>query len=97
MGIYISRINMPKGESSKLVLQIFPNGEVYDEHGIRLGITNWAEAIHVPSHGRLIDTDGKTFPTAHRNPTNDYMHGWNACLRSVQQQPTIIPIEEEKS
>jgi len=47
MGIYISEINMPD-EENKLVLQIFPNGEVYDEHGIRLGITNWAEAVPVP-------------------------------------------------
>ena len=47
---------MPKGESNKLVLKI-PNGEVYDEHGIRLGITNWAKAAPVPPHGRLIDAD----------------------------------------
>ena len=53
MGIYLSEINMPKNEGSKLVLQIFPNGEVYDEHDIRLGITNQAEAISVPSHGQL--------------------------------------------
>lgn len=56
MGVYVSEINMPKGESNKLVLKI-PNGEVYDEHGIRLGITNWAKAIPVPPHGRLIDAD----------------------------------------
>ena len=48
---------MPKGDGTKLVLQIFPNGEIYDEHGIRLGVTNWAEAVPVPPHGRLIDAD----------------------------------------
>lgn len=57
MGVYLSEINMPKAEGSKLVLQIFPNGEVYDEHGIRLGIANWAEAVPVPPHGRLVDAD----------------------------------------
>ena len=57
MGVYISEINMPQGEGSKLVLQIFPNGEVYDGHGIRLGIANWAEAIPVPPHGALMDRD----------------------------------------
>lgn len=57
MGVYLSEINMPKDVSSKLVLQIFPNGEVYDEHGTRLGIVNWAEAVPVPPHGRLIDVD----------------------------------------
>lgn len=51
-------------------------------------------AVPVPPHGRLCDMDSKTFPTPHRNPSNDYMRGWNACLRSVQQQPTIIPAEE---
>lgn len=49
--------------------------------------------VPVPPYGRLIDADSKTFPTLHRNPSNDYMKGWNACLRSVQQQPTIIPAE----
>lgn len=46
-------------------------------------------------HGKLIDADKNTFPTPHRNPSNDYMKGWNACLHSVQQQPTVIPAEEE--
>lgn len=50
--------------------------------------------IELLSHGRCIDADSKTFPTFHRNPSNDYMKGWNACLKSVQQQPTIIPAEE---
>ena len=57
MGVYVSEINMPEGEGSKLVLQIFPNGEVYDGHGIRLGIANWAKAVPIPPHGRLIDAD----------------------------------------
>lgn len=51
------------------------------------------EVVSVPKHGRLIDADCNTFPTLYRNPSNDYARGWNACLKSVQQQPTII--EEE--
>lgn len=51
MAVYISQINMPD-DGNTLVLQIFPNGEVHDEHGIRLGIGNWAEAIPAPEHGR---------------------------------------------
>ena len=48
--------------------------------------------IEVPEpHGRIIDTGSWTFPTLYRNPSNDYMYGWNACLKSVHQQPTIIP------
>lgn len=49
--------------------------------------------IPVPPHGRCIDANSKTFPTPHRNPSNEYMKGWNACLRSVQQQPTVIPAD----
>ncbi len=56
----------------------------------------WHEIVPVPPHGRLFDADSKTFPTPHRNPSNDYMKGWNACLRSVQQQPTVIPAEESE-
>ena len=52
--------------------------------------------IEIPEkHGRMIDADSKTFPTLHGNPSNDYMKGWNACLRSVQQQPTIITADKE--
>lgn len=57
MSLYIKGIDMPSGEGNKLVLQIFPTGEVYDGHGIRLGIREWSEAIQVPPHGRLGDMD----------------------------------------
>lgn len=55
---------------------------------------SWCPIIQLQPHGRLIDADSKTFPTPHRNPSNDYTKGWNACLRSVQLQSTIIPASE---
>ena len=101
MGIYISEINMPKGEGSKLVLQIFPNGEVYDEHGFRLGITKWAGAIPIPPHGDLIDR-GYAIATACSGlirtlPTTESGENWIRVAEvreSIKSAPTIIPAEE---
>lgn len=77
-------------------IRIYPDGRVIEEDEC-----GWDEVVgtaeQVQSHGKLIDADSKTFPTLHRNPSNDYMKGWNACLRSVQQQPTIIPASEERT
>ena len=38
---------------------------------------------------RLIDADAKTFPTPYKYNDTKYAEGWNACLKSIQQQPTI--------
>ena len=89
MGVYISEINMPKGEGSKLILQIFPNGEVYDEHGIRLGIANWAEAIPVPPHGDLIDRN-----ELKENCMKEDSFLAELLFRKVSNAPTIIPAEK---
>ena len=100
MGIYLSEINMPKGDGNKLVLQIFPNGEVYDEHGIRLGITNWAEAVPVPPHG-LIDRerilDSIRIELAQVNAVNDMedYDSWMRVFDYVRKFPTVIPASEE--
>ena len=67
-------------------------------------INNWYEEKHkdcplveVPTpHGRLIDCERATFPTAFRYNTNDYAKGWNACIKAVQTAPTIIEAEESK-
>lgn len=90
MGVYLSEINMPKGEGSKLVLQIFPNGEVYDEHGIRLGISNWAEAVPVPPHGDLIDRDKIAYFKDDSNLV-DFDYAYRSQINSM---PAIILAEE---
>ena len=97
MGIYLSEINMPKGEYSKLVLQIFPNGEVYDEHGIRLGITNWAEAVPVPTpHGRLIDADAliKELTLDDEDDNSGASLLMAIFLEVLKAAPTILEAEE---
>ena len=97
MGIYLSEINMPKGNDSKLVLQIFPNGEVYDEHGIRLGITNWAKAIPVQPHGQLKDADAveRNLLKMQKAQTGPCSHGVRKSRAVLRDMPTIIPAEEE--
>ena len=44
---------------------------------------------------RYIDADRDSFPTLHQKELNDYMKGWNACLKSVLQQLTA-DVEEVK-
>ena len=52
------------------------------------------ELVEVPTpHGRLIDCERATFPTAFRYNTNDYAKGWNACIKAVQTAPTVIEAE----
>lgn len=46
---------------------------------------------------RYVDVEGKTFPTSHRKILNDFINGWNTCLKSVLQQPTADVIEIPKS
>lgn len=50
------------------------------------GITN------IPANARVIVACPETFPTPHRKELNDYMRGWNACLRSVMQ--SALPKEQ---
>lgn len=37
---------------------------------------------------RYIDVNRDSFPALHQKELNDYMKGWNTCLKSVLQQPT---------
>ncbi len=92
MAVLIEGMDMPT-EDEEIIICIDSKGTVMTEYGLPISGT---KAISVPEpQGRLIDTGSWTFPTLHRNPSNDYMHGWNACLKSVHQQPTIIPASEE--
>ena len=45
---------------------------------------------------RYIDVDRSSFPTPHRQELNDYMKGWNACLKSVLQQTPTADVAEVK-
>ena len=51
--------------------------------------------VEVPTnHGRLIDCEKATFPTAYHINDSSYAKGWNTCLSAVLQSPTIIEAEE---
>lgn len=90
MGVYVSEINMPEGEGSKLVLQIFQNGEVYDGHGIRLGIANWAKAVSIPPHGDLIDRDAIPYNKIMLED-DDFYYG--VTKPYIDRMPTVIEAE----
>lgn len=36
MGVYIDGVDMPKGETTELIIRVQPNGEIRDSHGILL-------------------------------------------------------------
>lgn len=91
MSTYIKAVEMPKEHPLYITLRPDGSVHVWDSYGE----SYVTQAIPVPNHGGLIDADSKTFPTFHRKELNDYMKGWNACLRSVQQQPIIIPSDRE--
>ena len=44
---------------------------------------------------RYIDVNRDSFPALHQKELNDYMKGWNTCLKSVLQQPTADVVEEK--
>lgn len=45
---------------------------------------------------KYIDVERYSFPTLHQKEVNDYMKGWNTCLKSVLQQPTAYVVEVKK-
>ena len=92
MAILIKGMEMPKHDDEYVIFTVYGDGGVVYGPLNRPHVRYKNRAVSVPEpHGRLIDTGSWTFPTLHRNPSNDYMHGWNACLKSVLQQPAIIP------
>lgn len=95
MGVYIKDMEMPVFEHQSWDIRRGADGKWYVvDTNAETSDGVWHEIVPVPPHGRLIDTGSWTFPTPHRNPSNDYMRGWNACLKSVLQQTTVIPAEE---
>ena len=91
-GIYIPNMKLPKEKDALIIMS---DGFVYvrepDNYQTYMLQNSGIKAVTIRNHGRLIDVDSKTFPTAHRNESNDYMKGWNACLRSIKGQQTIVP------
>lgn len=85
--ILIRGMEMPKGNEA-VTITIFPNGKVSLAHDRRFA--EYAEAVPVPDHGRLIDADALgEFPF-----NMDFCDGGEAD-EWVRNAPTIIPASEE--
>ena len=90
MGIYIKGMKLPKPGQIVLV-EIDENGDVsaaYD--GGRTKLADY-KAIHIPSHGGLIDVDALSY-----FPYNmDFCDGYEAD-EWVQSAPIVIPADEDE-
>ena len=106
MSVIIKGMKMPKSCDSCDLIQF--DDEEFEAHCPLSSYYRWCGTppdyrpegcplVEVPTpHGRLIDCERATFPTAFRYNTNDYAKGWNACIKAVQTAPTIIEAEESK-
>ena len=106
-GIYIKGMEMPFGESEKLLIVLNRDGEAvayrvynYDPHDEE-PLPAWyegrkCEAIEVPDHGRLIDADWLDQWYACDEPEWDDMHVPIGVIRqNIKDTPTIIPGDKE--
>lgn len=86
MGLYIKGMEMPTGNNAVSII-IFPNGKVSLAHDHRFA--EYAEAVPVPPHGRLIDADALVRDNGIKEIPEYY--------EVVRDAPTIIPAEEGKA
>lgn len=56
MGVYIDGVDMPKGETTELIIRVQPNGEIRDSQGILLKLR--AEDIDLVRCGECKYWDG---------------------------------------
>lgn len=98
MSILIKDIEMPK-EGNWTTVRIYPDGTC--------AVPNWqgdctlikgAQAISVPSHGRLIDSDALKNSLAFAESTARWaVPALRAVLMVIDEMPTIIPSESEEA
>ncbi len=93
MGIYINGMNMPKGKPICIIID--PVGQVrrYDLNNDKYIDDELFEAIHVPSHGKLIDANALQ---------KDWLENYRYALTysifdSLVNAPAIIPAEEDET
>ena len=86
MSILIKGMNLPKEEVAVI---IYSDGEVRTE--------GWEKysAVEVPEHGRLIDADAFREDWLY-NGANEYVYNTNSVLDSIDNEPTVIPADEEE-
>lgn len=114
MSILIKGMDMPKDIEPGLVIEFADgiDGKRYARlwHYRHGGLTEWLEAVSIPSHGRLIDADVLTGKMeynlwaiedkAEKELGFDeafrrgMQYGHAVCVDAVNDTPTIIPAEE---
>ena len=105
MSILINGMEMPTGNNAVSII-IFPNGKVSLAHDHRFA--EYAEAVPVPPHGRLIDANAladifRGFIAAYDScpfsqlslPDKARRDELQSALAEVIYAPTIIPAEGE--
>jgi len=91
MGIYLPNMEMPK--EGRLTLQISANGAVYVVNSCSITAETYTtEAVPVPPHGRLIDTDAVSLDGG----PYEYDEWCKWALDQYQDAPTVIPAEGEE-
>lgn len=93
MGIYIKGMEMPK--ETPVIIQVYPegtvrrlNGSIYKSH---------FEAVSVPPHGRLIDSDELTKEMRLFIKENMLLRDdARELIETIADAPTIIPAEERE-
>ena len=91
MSILIKGMEMPKDNDAVSII-IFPNGKVSLAHDRRFA--EYAEAVPVPPHGRLIDADALL--QSHSVSDGIYFPDAYIPATAIKAAPTIITAEEEK-
>lgn len=84
MSILIKGMEMPKNEP--LLVKINPDGSVSTT--AKNGYKKY-EAVHIPPHGKLIDTDAVSL----EGGPYEYDEWCKWALEQYQDAPTIIPAE----
>ena len=80
MGVYIDGVDMPKGETTELIIRVQPNGEIRDSQGILLKLR--AEDIDLVRCGecKWCDDKGKGRALICTNPYIDMdIHPLDFC------------------
>ena len=92
MGVYLPKVEMPKGDET-ITVQICPDGSIWQRFR---GTVPGVKAVPVPPHGRLIDAEKIYDAVEQRYRMSSGIE--HRCERDLLDlicaAPTIIPEEE---
>ena len=102
MSVLIKGMKMPEN-GNETIIRIQPNGTILDQYGHHLII----KAVHIQSHGRLIDADKMRESIMKQSALTRLIGGEEFAemaeilekgfLQEINNAPTIIPAEEGRS